>query len=1409
MSDSPFWEQLNDDVTVPQAAPTKKSDYNKTLAVLKTASDVSFANEAEDTPVSDLFQSNLLDIDANPDAAKAKAVINYTDNVSDIIAEATVGSQEGFDPASSFAIHDMLVQNVSSEPEIAIEKTGLEALDVPPEEVGDYLVQQKLIEWNKGEGFVENGLDILGSMIPFRELGDIPEAFGSEEDFMELAVGYRNASPEDQQLVINYVADELVKATDNRRLRSSLLSQFLEHANPEHHVKVLGIQGAAELTPVGIGGDLVALGKAVTRSASPMRKAARAGNTQGAGSINAASIANPDIAAGNGTNQTTAWLNATPFKNEEILNDSVDDIQNETVKAIAGKLKLDDEAYRNSVVDSLSEIDDITIASTVGEADRLTAVKAAKYKMERDLAKTLGPNTPKIEDMEVVNMSDDGVFSLKAKIKSADSSGKDYDHVQEFRVYQEDLQAFDVDNMREPGLWANTVFSNQFAMEDTIKGGTINKLVENMELARSTEDIITRKFAQAYKNAAGGLSKRQTKTVNGLLLESTVANNGMGKRYTPQELYAKGVDEDTMAAYYRVNSMNDVVATYRARLRYEERLAAGAKTVDFFDGVYRSGKVSDTLQGARNVLNLWRRRNNDLVGEIEVFNPTTGKMMKEHDALSEIKAGKAQLVQLDEAVQLGGKKGEAELAVVPNNNVMDLQWDADIFKGIDSYSPIIRREAFYAVTENVKKKVNGLTISSKRIHTLSPSLSEAQKVRQEAIDKATAEGTTLDLNEVVRPSDKGAKFIDDSAEGKLYYGKRATHKFNEIAQAAEIVDPVEAIGQNLHQLGKAMSYNKVRMELNNRFKATAAKYEVDGSANPLDYSLTRPISNTSERGRKLEYMRKYIVGQLSVPDKNTQTWSSLNRNLAEWMDGEFGNNWASRTLMKSSNIDPIVTLKSSAFHALLGWFNPSQLFVQATNMAVAMSLHPIMTITQSHKALGLMIGMNRDNPAFARWIGKRVGVDPDEMEDIHKNFINLGLRDSVRSNADIEVSYHGFGHPMAGFKKAADKGLMFYRQGELAGRSVSFMVARQNYLKKHGMNWQDLTPSDYKEIFSDFQAITLNLSSANKSPFQYGVVSLPTQFWHVQTKFIEKLLGRQFTLQERMKMVVGQAALFGAAGVPFGNKLAEWYADSHRDKEGNYNGPVDSDVIKQGMMSYFFGGELALADRAGLGRSVSDFYDKLFEDSQKTSFELLLGASGVLFNRGTVAAKMTQLAVDPYEAGAEQAEIDDVMKAWAKVISTGSNALKGWEMMNYNAVYDSKGRTLYSNPTVTEIYGRMFGFQSQRTKDMYTAMSDNYDREAVYKENVDFIMKYWLDVEGTMDFENPATWDRLLVTAQSRLATMNEYDREQVLKKLFNRINKEKPREEYTYQQSLKKSWSAETNALVSQDAQNLLMGGQ
>jgi hypothetical protein len=337
--------------------------------------------------------------------------------------------------------------------------------------------------------------------------------------------------------------------------------------------------------------------------------------------------------------------------------------------------------------------------------------------------------------------------------------------------------------------------------------------------------------------------------------------------------------------------------------------------------------------------------------------------------------------------------------------------------------------------------------------------------------------------------------------------------------------------------------------------------------------------------------------------------------------------------MNTSGKDIYGRAKTLAFHALLGWLNPRQLYVQAAGAMAAVSVDPLKATYLFPRYMALravMYSDSKDIYSMTRAAIAKAGkgfMDEEQFVDMVKAYRKAGVRDSIRSTADYDAAIKGFGMSRTTLNMAADRGLFFLRESELFNRSYNWLWAHDKFMEGKSIGYK-LTNKDVDTITADSLRIGMNLMRANAAGFQKGFLSIPFQFQQISTKFIGNMLysmngrvlkgaGRgNWTAAEKAKIGLGQVLMFGAAGVPFGTYVTKEVINWAKD-DGNYGlGIKDPDAIAavSGGMTDFalgrmFGAQEDVASSMSYGGNLTQFLEQ-FVNSDTSFAQIAQGAFG-------------------------------------------------------------------------------------------------------------------------------------------------------------------------------------------------------
>jgi hypothetical protein len=115
-----------------------------------------------------------------------------------------------------------------------------------------------------------------------------------------------------------------------------------------------------------------------------------------------------------------------------------------------------------------------------------------------------------------------------------------------------------------------------------------------------------------------------------------------------------------------------------------------------------------------------------------------------------------------------------------------------------------------------------------------------------------------------------------------------------------------------------------------------------------------------------------------------------------------------------------------------------------------------------------------------------------------------------------------------------------------------YLLARDLFMKGKKPSYK-LTDKDIDFVAADAMRFTMNLNRSNRAAWQKGILSIPTQFWQVQVKFLENMVGgsfgygvRRWTPAEKTKIMAGYLSMFGMAGVSFVDSIVNSALDGKR-----------------------------------------------------------------------------------------------------------------------------------------------------------------------------------------------------------------------------------------------------------------------
>lgn len=349
----------------------------------------------------------------------------------------------------------------------------------------------------------------------------------------------------------------------------------------------------------------------------------------------------------------------------------------------------------------------------------------------------------------------------------------------------------------------------------------------------------------------------------------------------------------------------------------------------------------------------------------------------------------------------------------------------------------------------------------------------------------------------------------------------------------------------------------------------------------------------------LRRQRSYLQEMFGFRTSNEISSNRWLTRFTEWLEGKGLEDSKIRdwTLALRSK-DPVIAAKAAVYNLYLGVWNIRQLWVQANNAVVAMSHSPQHALPALQHSLAMLPAHYiADNPKAVALLAKSAGMKEKDFVALVKAFKDSGFLAAITRNADVRGVEQGVsGATMTTLRKLSNSGLMFWRGGEAAARSIAYNIAvRRLAAKNKGTSVADLlaVPNNRNIIIEDAQRLVMNMQRENSAAWQTNsITALPTQFFQVTAKFLESVMlpfmgkkGNQWTKAEASRVVAGQLFMYGAVGVPMIQQMSEWLTEEagYTPERLEQEAPFLNEFIEEGLTGML----LATAGAEDLNMSTS------------------------------------------------------------------------------------------------------------------------------------------------------------------------------------------------------------------------------
>ena len=1080
----------------------------------------------------------------------------------------------------------------------------------------------------------------------------------------------------------------------------------------------------------------------------PTKKVIRTLADDQAGQLNAAALADEtgEVADTLGIDDVTAAANTSPFQfSKQGLVGATDGLSGDTTKTLEeiDKIRSDVQKQLEPTLDHRNYLKETSLTPKEMEIAQTKALESVE-----DLAEEYHAQTGKyLTEANIVSKTDEG-FTVSYKLDGVEEARdvvyniNDVGDLDVLEAGQVETKIF------SPSVWMDRIQKDAVEVATRI-GFAQTRVLKDLEDA---VNMATKQLGPAL--SPSGRSSR--KRVDSILTAGDEFDTGKGTVFNIQQLKYEGISTDQgllklndseIAAYYAMRDVFDALHSIKNKQVRDTLTFNNFKEVTIggqSDGAtFKQSIAKEITKGdiPDDVVRIWSTLGANFEGAVVRLDSL--------DIDKNLEAGYT-LVRFKQAEKVGDEF--VEYGLVKTDQIQELR--GQVLNKKTGYVPKQAKDGFYFVKQAVDQTINGVLVKGSSVRTLRMFDNKADatdyrdQLRAENPDVAASYGVKHDRemsiaeleDEII--SENGGLFTSSRSSREITYGLDG--------DKPRRISAFEAMERNLQHISNNVPMNEFRMGIQQRWLNSARPYLT--SPNDFHSPLKPATLDVDVKAEvALRESREWIRDQMRIPTPSERRWEAFTRRSAEWMEGKPildrpGENISIRRgVMHIGAKDPFAAMRASAFHALLGWFNPAQLWVQSQGFSIAFALDPLAAPQRSREYMALRAAIHlRGNDKALRATAKAAGVDEDGFAELVEQFHRTGLMDSVKSTADYAASAQSYWIGSDALRRAADKGLVFFREGERFTRGYAFLTARSAWKKDNP--GRAIDDEAMREITTRTVKKMLNLNRANRAYWQKGILSVPTQFQQITAKFVENMLPNvmpgaagKFTGREKARILTAQMALYGTAGIP----LSEWVMNESAQYFGM--GPEDITPEQAAYLSNGFWGWLGkeitgegieFGPRGGVASGIQTVIEDLFINDQPFS-EAALGAFGTVPERtlravGTIAPMVANLD----ELEWTSTEFKKALYSITDIVSTFNNYHQAQLWLDSQEVRDRKGNLLFeinADKDAALVWTKKLGFSPSRVSGMYDLKNYNRKQKEIVKEKADALRALWVNYTALTD----------------------------------------------------------------------------
>ncbi len=1264
---------------------------------------------------------------------------------------------------------------------------------------------QSIMEGADKRAWYETGWDILGMMavpdesynaadVEQQILGDMQslEDWVGSSDSLENIAGFRASLSSSERVLFDERLKEVITNVEDNKLQQITLALGVLGRDPDSRNFQALEKAEALLLGLNVGKGLVR----GMRSLNVLNRTAAAGDSRTVSRIADVVSKDPAVARESGVPQIDAATVGNPVKAKGVFTGAPDGVQ----KKYRDYQENVDEALNraNSVLGYVIDVDS-------KDADEIVAAMNRTFSKNDD-----------IDNIKVMRNKAGVTFEFDVLSADGTKVGR------ETKLFAlDDLNGF---AQKESGFVGSTL--RGFTSPNTLAGEDRKWLVQAAEAALYAKGRVGKGLGDAVDFALAPVkgNVKKLKNVSDMLTvmdgrtdipsyERLVTEGVGGKRLTEDEWLAFSGVRKVLDDTYFLN--NDV-------LRREMELK-GTKAVDLGDGINYYAKPAGDADTA------YRMFAADVDNTIIVDGDLTHKAVGLEDLKSFYKDGKVLIKSEASSPQewFDSADGLVKYALVDKKKVKELP--NMVLNKQPNYLPKLREDANWFVKMDKDIVVNGAIRRVQTTVAYSATETQAKAYLTKIAKAAEQAGEPIDISRYSVKFDREiSKGVDSSdaitINGGLVRGKR---KSSELEWAGKFeeggrTDALDSIQRYMGITADRAALSEWRMEARTRIiNEAASNAEIGDKAKGVGWkSLRTEIADSGldmQRRAKLLAAYDQVDEMSNIPSATDQRFQGWVKSLGLKLDRR-GLEGAAKYMYQMHDKSVVDVMKGVTFNLTLGMFNWVQIPVQLFGATVAVSISPLAATKASSRwlvASGLDFVTNEKTAkAYLRKMSGDLNIDEKNLAGDYNFWRKSGMYESVvRGSADASSITNRLPYDAnvlsRGYHKAIELGQTPYKMGELSNMRISFFTALEETkaLKGKTFKYSDET---LQQVIARAEQFRLNMSGANKAAFQKGMWALPTQFKQIYGKYIESVMGSHFSGKDKAKLLLGQAALFGAAGVPIMNH----YADQIFDLMGVDEANLTSEQLitaKRGAVGWLFNHELdidaLLSGRLTVSADVLEDFRRGLLDTNTPAIKTVFGASFTsgdkiwdLFTNTLFAGNMV---LDDYTEGEElspalKSAAEILARSAANVPASSRKWLAGWDLSE-GMVRKSDGSLLYSvEPDLGDVYARYIGFGSQEMDDLYQLRQAEVKRKDKIKVLSTRYISLLHDLQNAVTNQDEADVEAHQVAAsfvKRHIYSLGQEDSQAVMDMVLNRIGNPKDFKEESINRAIEGSLSEFTSS--------------